>query len=419
MQGSTWVIIGDLVGSRNIQNREKAQEKLNCALESVNHKYHKNIIVPFKITLGDEFVGVLNSYNLILDLLQYLDNQVENIQIRYGIGYGKFELPYKGRGYKKALLAVETAKKKKYRVHLSANEEGSQLFIVLNMILHLYFHILSNYNSRQKYILYQLIQGKTQQEIAKGIGSSQSSISQSLDKINWRLLLKVHDSFKQLHKLIKINQTITNRDTYIAIIGAVPVELFDKAVFTNLLNYINVNYRNVIKASFTVTSLSPEDVRYYEFQGLLYNQGNYLSDFLHLMIDLYILIDDLHLGLGIGRISTEFNEQAIGMDGDSFYKARDAVSRSLSDNMSLYLKTDSNSGGWIYKLIFPLLIEYIRGWSFKQYAVIKFKEDKLIQDRIRENMKLKSQSTVAKHLKTAAWHEYNYIMSNIVNLLDK
>ena len=419
LQEKTWVIIGDLIDSRNIKNRKKTQQNLNFVLEKVNKKYCELILVPFKITLGDEFVGVLNSYHIILDLMQYLDSQLEDIQIRYGIGYGKFESPYKGKGYKQALLAVETAKKKKFRVHLSAHKEDGRLYILLNIILHLYFHILSNYNSRQKYILYQLIEGKTQQEIARQIGSSQSSISQSLDRINWHLLLKVHDSFKQLAELSMITQPINNWGDYIAIIGALPVKLLNESVFINLLNFINLNYRDIIKARFTLTSLSPEDEDYYEFQSLLYNKGKYLFDFFHLLIDLFILIDDLHLGLGIGRISTEFNEQAIGMDGNSFYRARESVSRSLSENMPLYIKTDDNSRDWIYSLLFRLFFEFVRRWSFKQFAVIRFKEDKLIQNKIREKMKLKSQSTVAKHLKTAGWQEYNYIINNIVKFLDK
>ena len=34
-------------------------------------------------------------------------------------------------------------------------------------------------------------------------------------------------------------------------------------------------------------------------------------------------------------------------------------------------------------------------------------------------MKLSSQSTVAKHSKTAGWQEYKYIVDNIVNYLGK
>ena len=59
LQENTWVIIGDLIDSRNIKNRKKAQQNLNFVLEKVNKKYCELILVPFKITLGDEFVGVL------------------------------------------------------------------------------------------------------------------------------------------------------------------------------------------------------------------------------------------------------------------------------------------------------------------------------------------------------------------------
>lgn len=36
------------------------------------------------------------------------------------------------------------------------------------------------------------------------------------------------------------------------------------------IGYGNLNYRDIIKARFTLTSLSPKDEEYYEFQSLLY-----------------------------------------------------------------------------------------------------------------------------------------------------
>ncbi len=413
------VIIGDLIDSRKLENRKEIQNKLNAVLEKVNDKYMDSIIVPFKVTLGDEFVGVFKSYQQILELLHYMNVKFAGIKIRYGIGYGVFE-EYKGQGYKHALKAIEIAKKNKFKVHIFTNNVKSNSFIMINLFLHLYFSILSNYNRRQNYIIYQIVNGKTQKEIADILETSQSSISQSLDKINWALLVKTNEIFYNLKQNINTRRKDIYEGIYIAFIGAISIKANDEGRVKGLLNSFNEKYSDIIRSNFILTSLSSEDDNFYEFQGLFYNKQSHFVKILYLIVELYSELQNLYLGIGTGDIVTKIKDEAIGMDGTAFYRAREALGICFLEQRQLEVKLFNNSSDNIYSILLSLFIEYIQRWSHKQSLAVRYKQRGLTQNEIKEKMNL-SQSTVAEHLQRAGWQEYDFIIDNIYDLfyLDK
>ncbi|MTI59456.1 MAG: hypothetical protein FH762_05615 [Firmicutes bacterium] len=412
------VIIGDLVDSRKLENRREVQEKLNAVLDEVNSKYSEVIRVPFKVTLGDEFVGVLESYEQILDLLQYMDVKFNGIELRYGLGAGLFD-NYKGQGYKNALVAINTAKKNKFRVHLLMDNNRNTALLIINLLLHLYFSILAKYNGRQKYIIYQLVRGKTQEEIAAVLDTSQSSISQSLKKINWALLLKTNEIFCNLQQHIKICSDIC-KGNYIALIAAWPTKANNERDVRNLLNSINQEYSDIIRSKLILTSLSSEDDDFYEFQGLFYNEQDRFNRMLSLIVDMYIELQGLYTGLGIGGIATKIRNEALGMDGNAFYRAREVLAICFSQKKQLGIKFSNNFIDDLYSHVLSLFIEIIQSWSPKQSSAVRYKQKGLTQNQIKEKMNL-SRSTVVEHLQRAGWYEYEFIFNSICNLfiLDK
>lgn len=53
-------IIGDIIDSKNIEHRQEIQTKLLNTLDRINSKYSQSIVSKFKITLGDEFEGLMS-----------------------------------------------------------------------------------------------------------------------------------------------------------------------------------------------------------------------------------------------------------------------------------------------------------------------------------------------------------------------
>ncbi|MFW5787926.1 MAG: SatD family protein [Halanaerobiales bacterium] len=137
------------------------------------------------------------------------------------------------------------------------------------------------------------------------------------------------------------------------------------------------------------------------------------------MVDLNIKIDNLYLGFGVGDITTKINDKAIGMDGNAFYRAREAVGTCFSKQMCINIQLFDGTLNEIYSLILSLLIEFVESWTEKQYMSVRFKQEGLTQNEIKREMNLSSRSTVVEHLQSAGWKEYKYIVNRLTEILDK
>lgn len=83
-----YAIIGDIINSKELQNRFEVQLKLDETLKSVNDEYALSIYSKFTITLGDEFQGLLNNADNLFEMLDYIRCKMYPVKIRFGIGIG-------------------------------------------------------------------------------------------------------------------------------------------------------------------------------------------------------------------------------------------------------------------------------------------------------------------------------------------
>jgi len=90
-------LIGDIVKSRELQNRKKIQLELEETLENINKKYSQYIVSQFLITLGDEFQGLLKPSAPIYKIICEIIEEVYPIQIRIGLGYDKITTNFKNK----------------------------------------------------------------------------------------------------------------------------------------------------------------------------------------------------------------------------------------------------------------------------------------------------------------------------------
>ena len=83
-----FAVIGDIVHSRQLQDRYVAQEQLKDILSRFNREYHKMIASNFTITLGDEFQGLLSDGAKLIEILDRLKYLMDPVDLRVGIGLG-------------------------------------------------------------------------------------------------------------------------------------------------------------------------------------------------------------------------------------------------------------------------------------------------------------------------------------------
>ena len=82
-------IIGDIIDSRNLRDRNQVQKKLMDQLGKINRLYSDDIKADFKITLGDEFQGLMYSESKApIEVICKLAQMLYPVKIRFGIGVG-------------------------------------------------------------------------------------------------------------------------------------------------------------------------------------------------------------------------------------------------------------------------------------------------------------------------------------------
>ena len=83
-----FAIIGDIIASKELEERAKVQELLKNTLNRVNEEYSADLASDFSITLGDEFQGLLKTAKHLLEIIDVIRFQVHPVQLRFGIGIG-------------------------------------------------------------------------------------------------------------------------------------------------------------------------------------------------------------------------------------------------------------------------------------------------------------------------------------------
>lgn len=82
-------LIGDLRASREIEDRKKAQKRLETAIKRLNKTYGHNMVSPLTVTLGDEFQALFNDASELWKLIFGLEARIAPLQVRFGIGIGE------------------------------------------------------------------------------------------------------------------------------------------------------------------------------------------------------------------------------------------------------------------------------------------------------------------------------------------
>ena len=85
------VIIGDIVNSRAMDNRGEVQKRFRTVLSDINTKYKAYISAEFKITLGDEFQGLLSDRRNIFRIIMEIEDLMQPVRFRFGIGIGTID----------------------------------------------------------------------------------------------------------------------------------------------------------------------------------------------------------------------------------------------------------------------------------------------------------------------------------------
>jgi len=403
MKSIKWVIAGDIIKSRKINNRNQFQTRFENTMENINQNYAKVIEENFKITLGDEFAGIINNYQQILNIVLYLIYELREVNFRIGIATISADEKSNQSGYVKASSAINDAKKLDYPIYFNINNlKENKTFLLMAVTLTLFIYNFNRFSQRQKLIMYNLIQNQSQKTIAEKLDISQPAVSQAVTKIRWKVFTNLYQNHANIYSSFKNKEQTGNQSQLTGIIGTWNSNLTSIKSTDEVLKYINKNFAGEVASNFVRTI--PGANSKYEFQGLLKTNRKLIDIILKLMIG----IKEVSLGIGEGLLKTEIKELAIGMDGPVFYRARKALEKAIQQNYQIQYKNGNEVLSQYISDLLLLIIDIVEHWTEKQLEAVNLKKKEFSHREIAEKLN-KSRTAITNRLARADWKTYIFI----------
>ncbi len=208
-------IIGDVKGSRNIENWQEFARELKRTLDEINSIFRKDILIPFEITAGDEFQGVLKSPERTPHVLEELHFRLF-MRIYTGVGLGDVErgiderTALRGSAFYRAREALESGKDSGRIVVVRSPD--SLFDRTVNAIYFLVQSIQEKWTQRQREIIqfYRRHMDYTYEEIGNHFGISKQAVHKQIKSARFHAVLEgmeaVRDLFVNHERFILENQ---------------------------------------------------------------------------------------------------------------------------------------------------------------------------------------------------------------------
>ncbi len=203
-----FVLIGDIVRSRQIQDRAQIQASFFHHLQVLGDAYGGLFVSPPTLTIGDEFQAVLKHTQKLFLFIHELECALHPVQLRFGFAIGEIETPLNtkaaigmdGSAFHGARVAIEKAKELERRYFLANTSHPFNygLALLVNWI----DGTLKNWNIDKIKILTAHRQGLKQKEIAAQLSLTQPAVSQQINRHPFQLVLESEQFLERQFELI-------------------------------------------------------------------------------------------------------------------------------------------------------------------------------------------------------------------------
>jgi len=209
-----FAIIGDIVDSRKLDNRNAIQKLYLDMINKINKKYKDDIASKFIITLGDSFQGLLNNSTNLFKIIGEIEEVMEPCHLRFGIGIGKIETTIivedssriDGPAYHFARFAINDVKTLNNKIKgfssILVHSDNIILDNLINSSISMCNVIKSSWTSKQKKVIdLKLKKKKTQVEIANLLNIKQPSVNNRLKASNINVYTQAIENIKKSFEL--------------------------------------------------------------------------------------------------------------------------------------------------------------------------------------------------------------------------
>ncbi len=177
--------------------------------------------------------------------------------------------------------------------------------------------------------------------------------------------------------------------------------------FKESIEIINEKFKKEIVSNFLVTLGD-------EFQGVL--KDSVMSYEIILKMEELMHPTNFVFGIGIGTITTDISEVALGMDGPAFHNARASLEEAKIDREHIYYKGFNKTQDISINTILSLLYIIKNLWTERQLEIVKLYRQEGIHQKVADRLKI-SQPAVAQALSAAHWSTIEKCEESLKKLL--
>lgn len=200
------VLIGDMLGSRQLEDRRAAQERFENACQSINRRRrHYGVVSPLMVTLGDEFQGVLGRVDQLWPLIARLELEMHPQQFRFSVGVGEIttavnkrsSLGMDGPAFHQAREGIETLRKQGGIYGISGLGKHQKL---IQYTLDLWSAARRKWNYNRQATFTRLLEGASVPEIAEELELSEQAVYRTRRDGGLETVISLLDEINELIK---------------------------------------------------------------------------------------------------------------------------------------------------------------------------------------------------------------------------
>ena len=179
------VITADIRGSRQVGDRTGLQQTLNRVLERANERFADVLLAPFRITLGDEWQGLLQDVAPAFAVVRFFRKELYPFAARYGVGEGQLDTELTqnvtemdGPVFHRSREALSQAKEEDLWLVFRTRDGATDA--LLTGMARLAEALMRRWSEKQRERFFLLEKLGSQKAVAEELGIGLSAVNQSL-----------------------------------------------------------------------------------------------------------------------------------------------------------------------------------------------------------------------------------------------
>jgi hypothetical protein len=192
------VVLGDVIDSREISDRNEFKNKLEGAISSVNYQYESELHAPFRILKGvDEIGGVLRSVSPVPDIQKMISRALHPDAARIVAVVGEIDVngqsedvsQMDGMAFSRADIALSELEDSEFTFRLSGKKK--QVDELVSDEINLLDIIRSGWSERRMEVISKYDRLGSQKEVANELGISVQGVSKHLRQPDVNRVLEI------------------------------------------------------------------------------------------------------------------------------------------------------------------------------------------------------------------------------------